>query len=127
MALLEIRDLSFTYPDMNAPALEKVNITVNSGELVTIVGATGSGKSTLLRLIKPELRQNGTLTGSIDLSGTDVAALSPVISAQKIAYVGQHPEEQIVTDRVWHELAFTLENLGTDRARIARRIGRAHV
>ena len=125
MALLEIRDLSFTYPDTQAPAIDGVNLSVNSGELVTIVGATGSGKSTLLRLIKPELRQNGTITGHIALEGTDAAALSPADSAKRIAYVGQHPEEQIVTDRVWHELSFTLENLGADRAQIARRVAEA--
>jgi len=122
MALLEIRDLSFTYPNTEAPAISEVNLSVNSGELVTVVGATGSGKSTLMRLIKPELRLNGTIAGSITLDDVNVSTLSPVESAKRIAYVGQHPEEQIVTDRVWHELAFTLENLGADRALIARRV-----
>lgn len=122
MALLEIRDLSFTYPDMTAPAIDGVSLDVERGELITVIGATGSGKSTLLRLLKPELRQNGTLTGSVTIGGADVAGLSPAVSAAKIAYVAQNPEEQIVTDRVWHELAFTLENLGAGRDRIARRV-----
>jgi energy-coupling factor transport system ATP-binding protein len=122
MALLTIRDLSFSYPGTEETAISNINLTVDSGELVTVVGATGSGKSTLLRLLKPELRHNGTFTGSVTLEGREITALSPTESAQKIGFVAQNPEEQIVTDRVWHELAFTLENLGAKQQEIARRV-----
>lgn len=122
MANLVIQDLSFIYPDAKIKALDHVDLTLRSGELMTVVGPTGSGKSTLLRLIKPELRQNGAVTGSITLDGEEVSTLPPAVSARRIGYVGQHPEEQIVTDQVWHELAFTLENLGDKQASIARRV-----
>ena len=122
MADLIIRDLSYTYPASDQKALSGVNLTLRAGELMTIVGPTGSGKSTLLRLLKPELHRNGALCGSITLGGDDVSALTPEQSARRIGYVGQYPEEQIVTDKVWHELAFTLENLGASQALIARRI-----
>ena len=122
MADLTIRDLSYTYPEAHQMALGSVSLTLHSGELMTVVGPTGSGKSTLLRLLKPELRQNGTITGSITLGGEDIMCLKPSQSARRIGYVGQYPEEQIVTDRVWHELAFTLENLGEKQAVIARRV-----
>ena len=122
MAALTVRDLSFCYPEAARDTLSHIDLTVDSGELITVVGPTGSGKSTLLRLIKPELRQNGTLSGVIELDGEDVSRMSPMQSARRIGYVTQNPEEQIVTDQVWHELAFTLENLGEKQSAIARRV-----
>lgn len=122
MARLTLEDLSFIYPDAKAPALSDVNLEIKRGEFLTLMGPTGSGKSTLLRLLKPELRQNGTLTGRVLLDGTDVGEMSAKGSASAIGFVAQNPEEQIVTDKVWHELAFTLESLGARRELIARRI-----
>lgn len=122
MAILDVRDLSFTYPGADKKAIEGVSFTLESGELMTVVGPTGSGKSTLLRLLKPEMRENGDISGSVTLGGVDVTGLSPAASARRIGYVAQSPEEQIVTDRVWHELAFTLENLGEKQSNIARRV-----
>jgi len=121
MALLNIKDLSFTYPGMDNTAISNIDLSINTGELVTVAGPTGSGKTTLLRLLKPELRQNGALTGSITLDGADISLMTSAESARRIGYVAQHPEEQIVTDRVWHELAFLSENLGLPQAEIARR------
>ena len=109
MALFDIRSLD-------------VSLTVERGELVALMGATGSGKSTLLRLLKPELRQNGDIIGEVVFDGRELSAVTSRESAMKIGYVAQSPDEQIVTDKVWHELAFTLENLGAKREDIARRI-----
>lgn len=120
MALLEIQDLSFTYPTCNAPALRSINLSVERGELLTVVGATGSGKSTLLRLLKPELWTNGSLSGTVRYQGQDIRTAAAANA--RVAYVAQNPEEQIVTDKVWHELAFTPENLGMPRDDIARRV-----
>lgn len=122
MAVFEIRDLSFSYPNSAEKALDKLNITVNDGEFVTVVGATGSGKSTLLRLLKPELIQNGELIGKILYRDQPISGLTGRQSASEIGYVAQSPEEQIVTDKVWHELAFTLENLGKKQSEIARSV-----
>ena len=122
MAIFELRELSFRYPNGVSPAIDQVNITVERGEFITLVGPTGSGKSTLLRLLKPELIQNGELIGTILFDGRPITELDPRESAAKIGYVAQSPEEQIVTDKVWHELAFTLENLGKKQAEIARRV-----
>ena len=121
MAYLTVEGVSFTYPESGAPALEEVDLQIERGELVALLGATGSGKSTLLRLIKPELRQNGDLRGKVEWDGRPVDSLTPRESAG-IGYVAQNPEEQLVTDKVWHELAFTMENLGALRGQIARRI-----
>ena len=125
MALLKIGDLSFTYPNSGRKALDGLSFSLNSGEIMTVVGPTGSGKSTLLRLLKPQLRTNGAIEGVMLLNGDDISSLSPHESAVRIGYVGQNPEEQIVTDMVWHELAFTLENLGEKRSVIARRVAEA--
>ena len=125
MACLTLRDLSFTYPDNKTKSPDSVSLTLKSGELMTVIGPTGSGKSTLLRLLKPELRQNGVIEGSVTLGDRDITSLSPAESARRIAYVAQSPEEQIVTDRVWHELAFSLESLGEKQSVIARRVAEA--
>ena len=122
MAVFEIRELSFRYPGSHAPALDQLDLTVEAGEFITLVGPTGSGKSTLLRLLKPELMQNGEISGVLHFCGKPIPNLTTRESAEKIGYVAQSPEEQIVTDKVWHELAFALENLGKKQNEIARRV-----
>ena len=122
MELLTIKNLSFTYPDCTVAALRDISFTVEKGAFVTVCGATGSGKSTLLRLLKRELAPLGTLTGEICFEGTAQASLSDAHAAYRIGYVMQRPEQQIVTDKVWHELAFGLENMGVPQAAIARRV-----
>ena len=122
MALVTVKNLSFTYPGSKHAALSDLSLTIERGEFVTLMGATGSGKSTFMRMLKPRLRQNGTLCGEILFDGEEITALSMRDNAARIGYVAQNPEEEIVTDKVWHELAFTLENLGAKQSRIARRI-----
>ena len=122
MALVTVKDLSFTYPNGKIKALDGISLTINRGDFITLMGATGSGKSTLLRLLKPELQLNGEREGEILFDGAKIEDMNPRASAEKIGYVAQNPEEQIVTDKVWHELAFTLENLGCRQEDIARRV-----
>lgn len=122
MALVTVKNLSFTYPNAAKKALCDIDLCIGRGTFLTLMGATGSGKSTLLRLFKPELRQNGDLRGEIYYNGTKIGAMTTRDSAEKIGFVAQDPEEQIVTDKVWHELAFTLESLGAPQADIARRV-----
>ncbi len=122
MAMLQLEQVSFTYPGAAAPAVRQVSFSVEKGELVCVCGATGSGKSTLLRLLKRELTPRGQLEGSILLDGVRLEALPPRRAAFSVGYVMQRPEEQIVTDKVWHELSFGLENMGLPRSGIARRV-----
>lgn len=121
MALAVLENLSFTYPG-GGKALDGVSLAVERGEFCTLMGATGSGKSTLLRLLKPELRLNGIIGGTILYDGRDIESMGSRDSASKIGYVAQAVEEQLVTDKVWHELAFTLEGLGKSLSFTARRI-----
>ena len=118
MEILDIKSLSFTYNASDAPTLREISFSVREGEFIALCGATGSGKSTLLRLLKPQLTTLGTRTGSVSFCGKPIEAGIP---AADIGFVMQRPEQQIVTDKVWHELAFGLENMGIKQQNIARR------
>lgn len=122
MALLAAEHLTVTFPECEAPVLSDVSFSLNAGDFAVLCGATGCGKTTLLRMCKPELTPLCTKSGSISFDGQPLSALDNRTSAAKIGFVMQHPEQQIVTDRVWHELAFGLENLNTPPDIMRRRI-----
>lgn len=122
MALLEIRNLSFTYPGTAAPALRGIDLVVREGECLLLCGASGSGKSTLLRHLKRELAPHGQKGGGVFYDGEPLEQLPPRVSAGEIGFVMQNPENQIVTDKVWHELAFGLESTGCPEGAIRRRV-----
>lgn len=122
MEIIAVKDLSFTYPEASAPTLRDVSFHVEAGDFVALIGATGSGKSTLMRLLKRELAPMGARTGEICISGAPIEALGERDAACRIGYVMQRPEQQIVTDKVWHELAFALENMGLSQGVIRRRV-----
>ncbi|HQE69816.1 MAG TPA: ATP-binding cassette domain-containing protein [Atopobiaceae bacterium] len=111
-AAVEIRDLSFRYPGCPDAVFEHAALTVDAGSFAVLSGPTGSGKTTLLRLLKPEIAPAGELSGERRVFGSAVEGLGLRASAENIAFVFQDPENQIVCDTVWHELAFGLENLG---------------
>ena len=123
MANIQIENLTFTYPGREQPALKDVSLSIRQGEYVALCGGSGSGKTTLLRHLKPVLAPHGKTSGTVTLDGTAISALPQRDQAARIGYVMQNPDDQIVTDKVWHELAFGLESLGcpqkTMRARVA--------
>lgn len=125
MAIFEIKNLSFAYPKTEKRALSDLSFCVRRGEFLTIAGATGSGKTTLLRLLKPVLSPKGELLGDILFQGQPLKKLSEREAACRIGYVAQDPDRQIVTDKVWHELAFGLESLGLPQSVIRRRVAEA--
>jgi len=122
MEKIKIENLSFSYPEEKKEALSGINLEISEGEFVTLCGKSGSGKSTLLRLIKPSLAPCGSLSGKIFFDGGSVCELSQREEAEKIGFVFQNPENQIVTDKVWHELAFGLESLAYGKDEIRLRI-----
>lgn len=122
MEALAVRNLTVTYPECDTPVLNGLSLTVQAGELCAVCGPTGCGKTTLLRMCKPALSPLCTQSGEIQFFGQPLSALDAKTAAAQIGYVMQQPEQQIVTDRVWHELAFGLENLGTPQTVIRRRI-----
>ncbi len=122
MEILAVRDLSFTYPTGSEPTLHHLSFSVEAGDYMVICGPTGSGKSTLLRMLKRELTPIGEQSGSVCYMGKPLSELDDMTSATQIGFVMQRPEQQIVTDKVWHELAFGLENMNLPQAAIRRRV-----
>lgn len=119
---VSIQNLTFTYPEREEPALRDIALTVKAGEFVVLCGPSGCGKTTLLRQLKPALAPHGRLSGEILFEGMPLSELSRRDAASKIGFVLQSPENQIVTDKVWHELAFGLESLGYDTPSIRLRV-----
>ena len=122
MACYEIRGLTFTYPGQEQPALRDVTLCVEDGEFLVLCGASGSGKSTLLRQLKSVLAPHGARSGEVLFGGTPLDDVPRAVQAGAIGFVLQNPENQVVTDKVWHELAFGLESLGCDTPVIRRRV-----
>ena len=122
MPAIEVRGLSFAYPGADAAVLEGLDWVVPQGAFALLVGGTGSGKSTLLSLLKPEIAPTGERAGELRVLGEDVADMDVRASAERVGYVFQDPENQIVCETVWHEMAFGLENLGLARDEMRRRV-----
>lgn len=120
--IFQVKDLSFTYAMGKSPALRGLSFSVETGDIVLICGQSGSGKSTLLSHLKKSMIPHGVSEGKVLFQGEDILELSPEKAASMVGYVSQYPEEQIVTDKVWHELAFGLENLGVPSQEIRGRI-----
>ena len=124
MAHFQIQNLNFSYPTSKGKkSLDDVSLTIRKGEYVVLCGKSGSGKTTLLRQLKSVLAPHGKKSGEILFNGVPLDKVSQRDQSSKIGYVMQNPDDQIVTDKVWHELAFGLESLGCDqktmRARVA--------
>ena len=122
MALLRVEGLSFAYPNALIRALDQVDIQINKGEYIVLCGPSGCGKTTLLRQVKPGLEPAGAREGSIFYREQPIEKLAELTAAAEIGFVQQNPDNQIVTDYVWHELAFGLENMGYSVPVIRRRV-----
>ena len=122
MAHFEIKDLSFSYAARGRETLRDVTLTIRRGEYVVLCGRSGSGKTTLLRHLKSVLTPYGKRGGSILFNGVPLEQVSQREQSARIGYVMQDPDDQIVTDKVWHELAFGLENLGCDQTTMRARV-----
>ena len=122
MAHFHIENLTFSYPGSVTPTLDGVSLDIEKGEFLLLCGRSGSGKTTLLRQLKPTLAPYGKRQGEVFFDGKPIGEMTSREQAEKIGFVMQDPQEQIVTDKVWHELAFGLENLGCDPAVMRLRV-----
>lgn len=122
MEILNVKNLTFKYPKTEKAAIKNLSFSMERGDLTVLFGGTGSGKSTLLSLLKTEISPFGKRDGEIFVNGKYSSEYDVRASAEIVGYVSQHPEDQIVTDRVWHELAFGMENLGYESEIIRRRV-----
>ena len=122
MNVFEIKNFSFSYPESDCKAVDNLSLEVHQGEFLVLCGPSGSGKSTLLRQLKSVLAPHGEKSGEIIFEGQPLDGISQRQQSERIGFVLQSPENQIVTDKVWHELAFGLESLGYDTPTIRRRV-----
>ena len=122
MELFKIQNLTFTYPEQEIAVLRDVSMTLNQGDFAVLAGPSGCGKSTMLRQLKTVLAPHGQKEGAILYKGTPLEQVDNRTQAAKIGFVLQDPDSQIVTDKVWHELAFGLESLGVDNTTIRGRV-----
>ena len=120
--MYSLENFTFVYPGREQPALDSLSLQVEPGEFLLLCGSSGCGKTTLLRHLKPTLAPYGRVSGKIDFCGRPLAELSQREQAQSIGFVQQSPDNQIVTDKVWHELAFGLESLGLDSREMRLRV-----
>ena len=109
MALFDIENLTFTYPEETSPVIRNLSLKIPDGAFMVLCGPSGCGKSTLLRQLKPVLTPHGVRAGRILFRDKVLDEVDLWTQTARIGFVQQSPENQIVTDKVWHELAFGLE------------------
>ena len=122
MKIIEVKNFSFRYANGDRDSLENVTLDVEEGTFNVLCGKSGCGKSTLLRQLKSDLAPYGSKSGRTCYYGQNLTEIDHRQQSQEIGYVLQNPENQIVTDKVWHELAFGLENMGVPTPVIRRRV-----
>jgi energy-coupling factor transport system ATP-binding protein len=122
--MIRFDDVSIQYADAPRPALEHVDLTIDEGELVLVMGRTGTGKSTLLRAINGLVPHfsGGTLKGRVSVDGRDTATHRPRDLADVVGFVGQDPLAGFVTDNVEDELAYGMESLGVSPPTMRKRV-----
>ncbi len=122
MENFRIENLSFSYPTSEKKSLDNLSLRIEKGEYIVLCGKSGSGKTTLLRHLKTVLTPHGKRTGEIYFNGALLKDVDLRQQSSKIGFVMQNPDDQIVTDKVWHELAFGLESLGCDQKTMRSRV-----
>lgn len=122
MEILRVEELNFSYPDNSKKTLDNISFSVEEGDFVLLSGQSGCGKSTLVRHLKPKLIPYGIRRGNIYYYSKDIRKYPERKIASEIGYIFQNPDAQIVTDKVWNELAFGLENIGLDTQKIRLRV-----
>lgn len=122
MAHFSIQGLTFSYPDRARPTLEDVSLDVERGQFCVLCGKSGCGKTTLLRHLKSVLAPHGQVHGQVLFDGVPLEQVDQRTQSAEIGFVMQNPDAQVVTDKVWHELAFGLESLGTDQSTMRLRV-----
>ncbi|MDD4048846.1 MAG: ABC transporter ATP-binding protein [Clostridia bacterium] len=124
MSYIEIKDLTYYYPNTTKPALDKVNLTIDEGDFVLLIGGSGSGKSSLVRALAGLIPQfyGGKYGGEVKIRGNVVCEMDKKQLVGEVGMVFQDPESQLVMNSVEQELVFGMENLGLNNNLMKRRI-----
>ena len=122
MALIEIKDLQFNYPGVEEPAISDINLDIDEGEFILICGPSGCGKTTLIKQLVPAITPYGKRQGSVQYKGHDISEYDEASFGQDIGYVSQNPMNQMITDKVWHEIAFGMESHNMPQEIMERRM-----
>ena len=124
MAYIKVENLTYYYPEAEKPALDNVNLQLNRGEFVLVLGRSGCGKSTLVRAIAGLLPDfyGGKLGGSIYLDNQEIRTIKREVLVQKVGMVFQDPESQLIMSNVEQELVLGMENLGLSVGLMQRRL-----
>lgn len=120
--IIEFNDFSFSYSGSDRLALEDISLKIVEGTINLIIGKSGSGKTSLLKMLKTNLMPAGKYSGKVSFKGQEISQMDQRSQTENIGFVSQNPDNQIVTDTVWHELAFGLENLGLQNSSIRSRV-----
>ena len=114
--IIELKNVTYTYPLVNHPAVKNISLSLESGKLYGIIGGNGSGKTTLCVIVCGFATkfEKGKLEGEVLIKGKDVDSYGPGEVSKMIGYVLQNPFSQIsgVRETVLEEIAYGLENLG---------------
>ena len=124
MAVIETKNLTYTYPNGTKPSISDVSIKVEKGEFVLITGPSGCGKTTLCRCFNgliPHFYQ-GELKGEITVAEMDTTKQPTYEMAKHVGLVFQNPENQLFALSIEKDVAFGLENLGFPREEMRRRV-----
>ena len=118
--VIQIQNISFSYPDAPGPALDGVTLDIMPGSFVAVLGSNGSGKSTLAKHLNAILVP---ANGKVLVDGMDTAEENNLIPIRRrVGMVFQNPDNQIVANVVEDDVAFAPENLGVEPGEIRRRV-----
>ncbi|MEA1908827.1 MAG: ABC transporter ATP-binding protein, partial [Euryarchaeota archaeon] len=118
--MIDIQNLSYTYPNMSKPTLRGINLHIDDGEFVLLLGASGSGKSTLIQCLNglvPKVT-GGNLEGEIVINGKNVRNYKVQQLASEVGIIFQNPDTQLFSLTVGKDVAFGPENLGMPKEEI---------
>ncbi len=126
MGYLTLRNVSYKYPLDEREVLKNINIEIEKGDFLAIIGRNGAGKTTLCNILRGFIPNfyKGEITGEVMLEGRRLSDYTTEEISQKIGFVFQNPFTQIsgVKETVFEEVAFGLENLGMEKEKIKERV-----
>ncbi|MFA7398658.1 MAG: ABC transporter ATP-binding protein, partial [Candidatus Bathyarchaeia archaeon] len=124
MALIDIKNLTYTYPGASKPSVYDVTIKIEKGEFVLITGPSGCGKTTLCRCFNgliPHFYQ-GEIKGEVTVAGINTFERHTYEMAKHVGLVFQNPENQLFALSVEKDVAFGLENNAVDREEMRKKV-----